>query len=168
MDVQSRVAKTALRPVPVPVPASASVPVDPVLDLELDKAFAFLRTLVDFAEAERLHPSRDNAVYTTSVILWMLVSQRLNPEVSLAAAVKQLIENPPDFLPNNVRVTEGTLSTSTGADSQARQRMPTEAARWFAQRVSQSLIEVTPPLCGTRRAYLLDGTTITLAPETEL
>ena len=146
----------------------SSVPVDPVLDLEFDKAFAFLRTLVDFAEAERRHPSRDNAVYTTSVILWMLVFQRLNPEVSLEAAVKQLIENPPDFIPDNVRVTEGTLSTNTGAYSQARKRMPTEAARWFAERVSRSLIEVTPPSLGTRRVYTIDGTTITLAPEPEL
>ena len=46
--------------------------------------------------------------------------------------------------------------------------MPTEAARWFSQRVSQSLIAVTPPSLGTRRAYILDGTTITLAPEPEL
>lgn len=162
MDAQRNVAKEAVRPV------LASVPVDPVLDLEFDKAFAFLRTLVDFAEAERRHPSRDNAVYTTSVILWMLVFQRLNPEVSLEAAVKQLIENPPDFIPDNVRVTEGTLSTNTGAYSQARKRMPTEAARWFAPRVSQSLIEVTPPSLGTRRVYTIDGTTITLAPEQEL
>ena len=145
-----------------------SVPVDPVLDLEFDKAFAFLRTLVDFAEAERRHPSRDNAVYTTSVILWMLVFQRLNPEVSLEAAVKHLIENPPDFIPDNVRVREETLSNNTGDYSQARKRMPTEAARWLAQRVSQSLIEVTPPSLGTRRAYTIDGTTITLAPEPEL
>ena len=159
MDVQRNVANKAVR---------ASVPVDPVLDWEFDKAFAFLRTLVDFSEAERLHPSRDNAVYTTSVILWMLVFQRLNPEVSLEAAVKQLIENPPDVLPDNVRVSEGTLSTNTGAYSQARKRMPTEAARWFAERVSRSLIEVTPPSCGTRRAYMIDGTTITLAPEPEL
>ena len=158
MDAQPNVVNKVVR----------SVPVDPVLDLEFDKAFALLRTLVDFAEAERLHPSRDNAVYTTSVILWMLVFQRLNPEVSLEAAVKHLIENPPDLLPDNIRVSEGTLSTNTGAYSQARKRMPTEAARWFAERVSRSLIEVTPPSWGTRRAYMIDGTTITLAPEPEL
>jgi hypothetical protein len=146
----------------------ASVPVDPVLDLEFDKAFAFLRMLIDFEEVEREYPSRENAVYTTSVILWMLVFQRLNPEVSLEAAVKHLIENPPDFIPDNVRVTEGTLSTNTGAYRQARKRMPTEAARWFAERVSRSLIAVTPPSLGTRRAYTIDGTAITLAPEPEL
>ena len=75
--------------------------VDPVRELEFDKAFAMLRTLVDFDEVERWHPSRGHAVYTTSVVLWMLVYQRLNPERSLEAAVKQLVENPPGLIPNN-------------------------------------------------------------------
>lgn len=82
-----------------------------------------MRTLVDFEEVEREHPSWSNAVYTTSVILWMLVYQRLNPDRSLEAAVKQLIENPPDFLPDNVRVTEGTLSTNSGAYRRSRTRL---------------------------------------------
>ena len=160
MDVQRSVAKKTSKPV--------SVPVDPVADVGFDKAFAVLRTLVDFEEVEREHPSRSNAVYTTSVVLWMLVYQRLNPDRSLEAAVKQLIENPPDLLPENVRVTEGTLSTNTGAYSQARTRMPVEASRRFAERVSQSLIEVTPPSLGERRVYVFDGSTFTLAPESEL
>jgi hypothetical protein len=162
MDAQRNVANRTLQPEWV------SVPVDPVADLGFDKAFAILRTLVDFEEVERAHPSRSNAVYTTSVILWMLVYQRLNPDRSLEAAVKQLIENPPDLLPENVRVTEGTLSTNTGAYSQARTRLPVEASRRFAERVSQSLIEVTPPSLGTRRVYVFDGSTFTLAPESEL
>ena len=61
MDAQRSVAKQTSQPVPV------SVPVDPVADLGFDEAFAVLRTLVDFDEVE--HPSRSNAVYTTSVIL---------------------------------------------------------------------------------------------------
>lgn len=147
---------------------SASRVGDPVLDLEFDQAFALLRTLVDFDEVERRHPSRGNAVYTTSVVLWMLIYQRLHPEVSLEVAVKHLLENPPDLLPDNARITGKTLSANTGSYSQARNRLPSEAAWWFANRVSQSLIEVTPPSSGTRRAYVIDGTTITLAPEPEL
>ncbi len=53
---------------------------DPVAELEFERAFALLRTLVYFEEVERLHPSRGNAVYTTSVVLWMLIYQRLSPE----------------------------------------------------------------------------------------
>ena len=158
LDAQPDVVNKAVR----------SVPVDPVWDWEFDKAFAVLRTLVDFAEVERAHPSRSNAVYTTSVMLWMLVYQRLNPDRSLEAAVKQMIENPPDLLPDNVRVTEWALSTNTGAYSQARTRLPVEASRRFAERVNQSLIEVTPPSLGTRWVSVFDGSTLTLAPESEL
>ena len=57
MDAQRSVAKRTLKLV--------SVLVDPVADLGFDEAFAVLRTLVDFDEVE--HPSRSNAVYTTSV-----------------------------------------------------------------------------------------------------
>ena len=46
--------------------------------------------------------------------------------------------------------------------------MPREAAQWFAQRVSQSLIDATVPSWKGRRVYTVDGTTITLAPEPAL
>ena len=98
----------------------------------------------------------------------MLIYQRLNPDRSLEAAVKQLIENPPDLLPENVRVIKGTLSTNTGAYSPARTRLPVEASRRLAERVSQSLIEVTPPSLGERRVYISDSSTFTLASESEL
>ena len=98
----------------------------------------------------------------------MLIYQRLNPDRPLEAAVKQLIENPPDLLPENVRVTEGTLSTNPGAYSPARTRLPVEASRRFAERVSQSMIEVTPPSLGERRVYISDSSTFTLAPESAL
>ena len=56
MDAQRSVAKQTSQPVLV------SVLVDPVADLGFDEAFAVLRTLVDFDEVEREHPSRSNAV----------------------------------------------------------------------------------------------------------
>jgi hypothetical protein len=46
--------------------------------------------------------------------------------------------------------------------------MPLEAANWLANGVSQSLIDASPPTYRGRRLFLLDGTTITLAPEEEL
>lgn len=39
---------------------------------------------------------------------------------------------------------------------------------WFAKEVGDSLIEATTPTLGDRRVFLIDGTTITLAPEEEL
>ena len=145
-----------------------SVPVDPRLEAEFDRAFAALQQLVDFRQVDQRHPVSPQAVYTTSVVLWMLVYQRLNPDVSLEAAVKKLIEAQPTLLPQNKRVREGTLSTATGAYSRARSRLPCEAAEGFCRQVSQSLIEACPPSYRGRRVFLIDGTTFTLAPEAEL
>ncbi len=145
-----------------------SVVVDPQREAEFDRAFELLRELVDWSAADREFSVRGNSVYTTSVVLWMLVSQRMNPEGSLESAVKRLIETQPDFLPRNKRITEGTLSEGTGSYSRARSRLPQGAAEWFAQRVSQSLIEASQPSFDGRRVYLLDGTTLTLAPEPAL
>jgi hypothetical protein len=98
----------------------------------------------------------------------MLVYQRMNPDASLEAAVKKLIDSRPGFLPDNKRVSTGTLSINTSTYSQARTRLPLSVAEWFAGQVSQSLIDATEPTFGQRRVFLFDGTTITLAPEEEL
>ena len=95
------------------------VPSDPQQDAEFDRAFELLQELVDWSAADVEFPRRGNAVYTTSVVLWMLVSQRMNPERSLESAVKRLIQTQPDFLPQNKRVSEKTLSNRTGAYSRA-------------------------------------------------
>lgn len=144
------------------------VPVDAESDARFDRAFELLKERVDLTQADERHPVRGNSVYTTAVVLWMLVYQRMNPDASLEAAVKKLIDSKPDFLPDNKRVTEGTLSSNTSGYSAARSRMPRKAAEWFAQQVSQSLIDATQPAFGRRRVFLIDGTTITLAPESEL
>lgn len=148
--------------------AAKDVPVDVGQDAEFDKAFELLRDLIDLSEADRICPVRSNAVYVTSVVLWMLVYQRMNSDSSLEAAVKMLIDSRPDLLPRNKRVLDETLSTSTGAYSRARSRMPLQAAGWLATQVSQSLISASQPSFENRRVFLIDGTTITLAPEEEL
>lgn len=143
-------------------------PIDPARDAEFDRAFELLRDLVDWSAADQEFPVRGNAVYTTGVVLWMLVSQRMNPERSLESAVKRLIDTQPDFLPRNKRLTEKTLSRATGGYSRARSRLQRNAAQWFAERVRDSLIGATAPSFDQRRVYLVDGTTITLAPEPAL
>lgn len=113
-------------------------PVDPSRDAEFDRAFELLRDLVDWSAVDQEFPVRGNAVYTTGVVLWMLVSQRMSPERSLESAVKRLIDTQPDFLPDNKRLTEKTLSKATGGYSRARSRLQREAAPWFAERVRDS------------------------------
>lgn len=148
--------------------ARKTVPVNPEQDAEFDAAFELLTQTVDLEQVDRDYPVRGNTVYITSVILWMLVYQRMCPDSSLEAAVKKLLEVQPTLLPDNKRVTEGTLSSNTSTYSQARSRIAIEAVRQFALQVSQSLINVTEPTFDGRRVFLFDGTTITLAPESVL
>lgn len=135
---------------------------------EFDQAFELLGELVDLSEANELEPKRGNAVFTTCVVLWMLIYQRLKPDASLEAAVKHLLETRPDYLPANKRLREGTMSTATGAYSRARSQLSLEVVQWFAGRISQSIVAASQPLLGERRVFLIDGTTIALAPEKEL
>ena len=144
------------------------VAASPRLDAEFDRSFEQLTELVDLSAVDDFHPTRSNAVYTTSVVLWMLVYQRMNSEKSLSTTVKQLLDSRPSFLPDNKRIREGTLSPNSGGYSKARKRMPVEAIRWFADFVGESLIESAPAAFENRRVFLLDGTTITLAPEPKL
>lgn len=135
---------------------------------EFDKAFDLLEDLIDLSEADQFHPTRANAVYTSSVVLWMLVYQRLKPDASLEAAVKHLLETRPAYLPENKRLSTGKLSTATGGYSQARHRLPLEVVQWFAGEVSRSIISTSEPLLDGRSIFLIDGTTMALAPEKEL
>ena len=146
-----------------------SVPEDAARDAEFDREFEMLQGLVDWRELDRLFPMRGNAVYSSSVVLWMLVFQRMNAKKStLQAAVKMFLKDKPSFVPPNKRVDEDSLSPNTGAYSRGRTRVALDAAYWLHDRVAQSLIEATEPSFDGRRAYLLDGTTITLAPVHEL
>jgi hypothetical protein len=141
---------------------------DSRLDVEFDQAFEQLRQLVNFDVLDEMHPLAANGIYTTALVVWMLVYQRISKDSSLEAAVKKMIEAKPAFLRPNKRVEEGTLSSGTGAYSRARTRMPLEAATWLAEGVSQSLIDASPKTYRGRRFFIVDGTTIKLAPEEEL
>lgn len=135
---------------------------------DFDRAFELLQNLVDLEEANELFQQRAHTVFTASVVLWMLVYQRLKPDSSLENAVKHLIDTKPKYLPGNKRLAEKKLSTSTGSYSAARSRLPLEVVRWFAEEVSGEIIATTKPSFQQRRVFVIDGTTIALAPEKEL
>lgn len=148
--------------------AFADVPVSVNLDLEFDQAFAMLLKLVNLRQADELQPSEPHTVYTTSVVLWLLVSQRLHPQSTLQTTVRHLQEIAPKLCPDNRRIREETLSESTAAYSKGRQRVTEETVEWFSGVVSQSICDSTRPTLGERRVFLVDGTTLTLAPEKSL
>lgn len=135
---------------------------------QFDEAFGQLQALVDLREADQMFPQRAHTVYTASVVLWMLVYQRLRPDASLLSAVKHLIETQPDYLPENKRLDEAKLSRASGSYSVARKRLPLEVVQWFSREVSQGILQSTEASFDGRRVYLIDGTTMSLAPEKEL
>ena len=135
---------------------------------QFDRAFEMLQTLVDFQEADEMFPQRAHTVFTASVVLWMLVYQRLKPDASLENAVKHLIDTRPSYLPENKRLQENRLSTRSSSYSVARSRLPLEVVEWFTNEISRSIISTTKPTFGQRRVFTIDGTTIALAPEKEL
>ena len=140
------------------------VPLDPVLDAEFDKAFELMTKLVDLRLADKMQPLGPAAVYTTSVVLWMLVYQRMHAGATLEATVKHFLQTKPEFCPDNKRIRDDNLSASTAAYSAGRKRTKPEVTRWLADTVSQSIIDASPPSLRGMRAFLIDGTTISLPP----
>jgi len=82
--------------------------------------------------------------------------------------VKEVITTNQDLLGDNKRVREGTISEKSGAYSRARKRLPIEMVEWFAGRVSETLIDQSASWFEDRRAFIIDGTTITLSPTSSL
>ena len=141
----------------------------PLKDSEFTSAVELLRRVIpeeDFpAYSLDVSPA---TVYTTLVTLWMLTLQRLGGGKSMAAVIQDVLTHSRTLLPDNKRVREGTLSGRSGSYSEARKRLPIELVRTFAERVSQSLIDLSPPWFEDRRAFIIDGTTMTLAPTSNL
>jgi hypothetical protein len=141
----------------------------PLSDEEFTSAVELLRKLIPVEDFQAYSLDVSPAtVYTTLVTLWMLTLQRLGGGSAMAGVIQEMLCNHRDLLPQNKRVREGTLSDRSGSYSQARKRLPMAVVQDFAERVSQSLIDRSPSWFGDRRAFLIDGTTMTLAPTSEL
>lgn len=141
----------------------------PLSEAEFASAVEILRRLIPEGEFTAYSLDVSPAtVYTNLVTIWMLTLQRLGGGKSMAAIIKEVLAHNRDLLPDNKRVREGTLSHNSATYSHARKRLPLEMVEQFAESVCQSLIERTPSWFDDRRAYIIDGTTITLEPTSSL
>ena len=143
---------------------------NPVISrLELVHAIGSLRELFSDGTIDRLQPTGPAAIYTSSVALWMLVSQRLAGGKSMEATVKDFIADRPTFCPDNKRLDEQTISTQSSAYAGARKRLGLTTAKFLFDRVVDS---ITHPKVAfgvrPRQTFILDGTTITLSPTEQL
>lgn len=135
---------------------------------ELTSAIETLREIINEGELERRQRSGPATVYTTMVTIWMMTMQRLGGDKTLNAIVKDVLAHSRDLLPDNRRLREDTLSKTSGAYAGARSRLELETVEFFANSVCDSLIDASPSWFDDRRAFILDGTTITLPPTPEL
>jgi hypothetical protein len=140
----------------------------PSLGDAVASALKLLRSLINFPELQKILDPDDRPttkmVYTHCVTLWLLILQRLGKGKSLSEVVSQVVTHDRDLLPDNKRVRENTLSENTGAYAQARKRLPLETILEFSHRVCDYLGRISEPVINGRRVFILDGTTITLAP----
>lgn len=100
----------------------------------------------------------DGTLYTPQVVTWLMVFQRLQADAPLAAAVDEFVlhvPRPPG---------RPAPSANTGGYSRARSRLPVAAAREAADRVAAALTAPLPPAWDGLPCYILDGTTLQLAP----
>mgnify|MGYP000555745907 CR=1 FL=1 len=113
---------------------------NPVISrLELVHAIGSLREFFSDGTIDRLQPTGPAAIYTSSVTLWMLVSQRLAGGKSMAATVKDFIADRPTFCPDNKRLDEQTISTQSSAYAGARKRLGLTTAKFLFDRVVDSI-----------------------------
>jgi hypothetical protein len=128
---------------------------------DLAAALTLFRKLIDPQMIDALQPSVATMVYTPWVTVWLLVYQRLHQNASLQSAVAEFLKIVGTFS-SNKRVRERTLSSNTGAYSQARSRLDVAVTAAVADHVFATIVAATPPSFGDRRVFVLDGTTLSL------
>jgi hypothetical protein len=132
--------------------------------VDLVEAVRIFQKLVPTLTLNARQPPDSRAVYTPWIVAWLMVYQRLSGYVTLAAAVGELAGLDDDLLPDNKRARERNLSANTGGYARARDRLDAEVAEFAADEVAAALIARSPPAPGDRRAFLIDGSTLSLAP----
>jgi hypothetical protein len=135
---------------------------------ELRATLAQLRSFLDANVIDSEQPMGPAAVFTASVTVFLMIYQRVRGAGSLRDAVAELITTDAEFLPRNRRITEGMLSPNTGSYSQARSRLKLELMERLANQAFGKLMESMPANRKGRQVFILDGTTIKLAPVRQL
>lgn len=135
---------------------------------EICFAVNLLRSLLERSQEQDFFDVDERAssqmVYTNGVTLWLLILQRLGGGKTLQETVSHLLAHEMDLLPENRRVREGKLSENTSTYSRARKRLSLDFIHRVSHEICAHLGKLAPPFFEGRRAFILDGTTITLPP----
>jgi hypothetical protein len=110
----------------------------------------------------------NNRVYTSPVVVWLMICQRLQAQGTLESAVLELLGGlPGSFWPQPCKRLEETaaegrprLSKQTGAYNKARQKLSLQVVEQCFDHTFQQLIEQAELAVGRRPAFFFDGTTV--------
>jgi Transposase DDE domain len=121
------------------------------------------------SEAAHEIDSGNDTLFTTWLVLWLMVWQRSQGNASLGDAVAELYLGPTlNQLPDCKQVRDQNISLNTSAYSQARSRLPITAAIHAADLVFTYCTANLAPAWKGRSAYLIDGSSTTLNHHPEL
>jgi hypothetical protein len=137
-------------------------------EIELDQAIRLFHNLVPAQSLNALQEPDPRTVYTPWIVAWLMVYQRLSGYVTLAEALAEVARFDDDLLPRNKRTRERSISSNTGGYSRGRKRLGVEVAEFAADQVTDALIARTTPSLQNRRVFLVDGSTLSLAPTAAL
>ena len=106
----------------------------------------------------------ERGIYTLTVVVWLMIWQRLNPQASLSSAVQQVVQGAlGNMTPADKRITEKRVSNNTGALSRARTRLPLQAVEAICDEVFTQLMRTVVDSGVLRsRLFLLDGSSLRL------
>jgi Transposase DDE domain len=136
--------------------------------VDLDQAVRIFQKLVPVQMLNDLQSPDARTVFTPWIVSWLMIYQRLSGYVTLAAALVELAFLDDDLLPDNKRSRERNFSANTGGYSRSRDRLDPKVADVAADDVAKAMIAQSSPSWGDRRVFLVDGSTLALAPTDEL
>lgn len=101
-------------------------------------------------------------IYTGSVVVWLMIAQRMQPNATLAEAVRLIRTERAQALLDqaSARVRKKRIGRSTGGYSQARTRIPLEVVESIADRLNEAVLTVRATPKTRRDVFVLDGTTV--------
>jgi putative transposase len=136
------------------------------MDPQLEDAFGLYQRCISSGVVEYLQKQARvkvrRCIYTTQVVIWLMIVQRLQPRGTLATGVEALLAGAADSLLSRCgRAQQKRISRRTGGYSHARQRLPKLLCRQVAGELVRRLREILSP-GATRPSYLLDGSSLEL------
>ena len=142
-------------------------------------------TLADNIPAEAKNSKRkkrnktlrqNSRVYNDSVVMWLMIVQRLKGGGTMEDAVLELLRGLPDsFWPKPCKRLLATpdgekpfLSNNLGSYNNARQALPLTVVEQAFDHVLEQLIARSAPVARKLRAFFLDGTTVRMPHNPEM